>query len=148
MNTLKRRARAVGIDHWPGGITTDPVRAELVSWAEERGVRQSRAPRVCLHWLATGRCTDAGCAEQWARYRCLDHSLGWTREGKPAYITAAPYELNTDSMHAILEGCRRFGLGIYVDGRGWYGHGTVHVELTPEPSAHELKPGRIKTPSS
>lgn len=138
MNTLKRRARAVGIYQWPYGITTERGREDLVSWAEERGVRQSRARRACLHWLATGRCTDRACGERWFPYRCLDHSLAWIRGGKPAYITAAPHELNTESMHAILEGCRRFGLTIYVDGRGWYGIGTVNVELKPDSRACEL----------
>ena len=130
---LSARAARIGIRGrfaWPGGVRTDEQRAALLDWADLHGVRYSEHGE-CLHWLARGRCPAAPCLARFAACRWLDHVTGWTRHGRPAYLVAHPYGLDVDSLRQLGDLEREWGLTARVDGRGWYGHGTVQVIVQP-----------------
>jgi hypothetical protein len=59
----------------------------------------------------------------------MDHTTGWTRGGKPAAMIFQPYHL-TDEGRAQLDSlAATHGLDIHIGDTGWYGHGTIFIEL-------------------
>ncbi len=68
----------------------------------------------------------------------MDHTTGWTRDGKPAVFICQPYYLSASDRAELNALSVIHGLDIRVGGTGWYGHGTVFVELWKQegPSEH------------
>lgn len=127
---LQRRARAVGItDVWPYGASTLTVRAALVDWAENLGVRLSGARRTCLHWISVGRCGIDPCQENRGRHPWMDHVTAWNRAGTAALLLAQPYQLDDDDHADLADVATRFDLDVLLDAPGWYGHGTTAIHL-------------------
>jgi hypothetical protein len=66
-------------------------------WAAKRGLRLAepgpRQPWVCLHWIAHGRCDEEWCREGRGDHHWMDHTTGWTKDGKPALLLCQPYHL-------------------------------------------------------
>jgi hypothetical protein len=84
----------------------------------------------CLHWISTGRrcrCLGGDRAFSW-----MDHVSGYTREGKDGMerlLLCQPYFLN--DPETLIAAAEEFNLEVAISGRGWYGHGTVTIELRP-----------------
>lgn len=57
----------------------------------------------------------------------MDHVSGWTKDGKPALLLAQPYSLF--NIESLLKATSEFNLDVSVNGDGWYGHGTIAIEL-------------------
>lgn len=132
-----QRVRAVigsNVDQaWPYGTTRpDKDKAErkaLIGWAERNEVRYSDNGN-CLHWLTRGRCSERDCTEGRNQRRdWMDHLTGWTRTGKPALLIAQPYSLSADDLADLAKVERDWNVSVYIDGRGWYGHGTVTITI-------------------
>lgn len=132
---LERRARAIGVtDIWPYGAHTPVVRAALLDWAEDLGVRLAGARRRCLHWISVGRCGVGDCRENRGLHPWMDHVTCWNRNGTAAVLLAQPYQLTDDDHTDLAHIADRFGLDVLLDAPGWYGHGTTAVQLR-RPSA-------------
>lgn len=128
---FQARARGVGIRAdrgWPYGLChrgADPkARLRMVEWAETQGLKLSKGQ--CLHWLASGRCTRY--AECGRRYSWQDHLTGWNIDGKPALLLAQPYQIDGDGI-ADLAQIEGQGYETHLDTNGWYGCGTITVEI-------------------
>lgn len=80
----------------------------------------------CLHWISTGR--RCHCYDNKDHYSWMDHTSGYTREGE-RMLLCQPYFLN--DPETLIAAADKFGLEFAISGRGWYGHGTVTIELTP-----------------
>ena len=100
--------------------------AQLKEWADSRGLRYSSTAH-CLHWVSTGRCGVGHCREDRTTFQWMDHISGWIDGDGNRLLICQPYEIsNFLSLH---EACQKFGLRARVNGDGWYGHGTVCIEL-------------------
>jgi hypothetical protein len=102
--------------------------ARKAEWAKARGLRSSHGQ--CLHWIARGRCAAGWCRENHTDHAWMDHATGWTKDGKPALLLCQPYQLGEEDFRDLLLVAERFNLKFSVHGCGWYGFGTVAVELT------------------
>jgi hypothetical protein len=71
----------------------------------------------------------------------MDHVSGWTKDGK-GVLLCQPYHLNDDDLRDLTQTAARLGLKVDVHGVGWYGHGTVAIELAPaQPQRAALRMG-------
>lgn len=61
--------------------------------------------------------------------RWMDHVTRWNRGGEPALILAQPYGLSGEDVAEVGQLAADEGLHVSVDARGWYGWGTVAVEV-------------------
>ena len=52
----------------------------------------------------------------------------WTFKGQPAVIVSQPYNLYENALQA-LGALENEDLKVHIHGHGWYGHGTVCVEI-------------------
>jgi hypothetical protein len=80
----------------------------------------------CLHWISTGR--RCRCYDNKDHYAWMDHTSGYTR-GDERMLLCQPYFLN--DPETLTAAADKFNLEFGISGRGWYGHGTVTIELTP-----------------
>jgi hypothetical protein len=119
-------------NNWPGGCHRAKEDAEaqrnLLTWARRNNLRYAEHGR-CLHWLAKGRCAADYCDLCYGRFDWLDHATGWTRDGKPYVLLGQPYSLSIEGLREIIACADQFNLNISINGRDWYGHGTIAIEL-------------------
>lgn len=139
MHTLKRSDDQPGswaAEHFEERNAEQQARQEvMVAWAEEHGLR-SRQKGCCPLWLQrdTQRaCRPYGKGEPCTRYKAdhdwMDHAVTWTRDRKPAAITAAPYYVS-DDFEARLDWWTQQDARLrWTRGAGWYGHGTTQLIL-------------------
>jgi hypothetical protein len=94
-------------------------------WARRLGLRPSRR-HGCLRHLLGGRCNEGHLQDGW-----LDHAELFTYEGRPAVLVSQPYGLTDRGVRKLAELAERHGLevGVGICGHGWYGHGTLLVEV-------------------
>ena len=135
---LDKRAPGVGIkpDAWPYGAGIDVrSRQRLLDWAENYGLRRSTSNCQALHWLQTGRCGVRLCNRlgSW-----MDHVTKWSRNGKPALILAQPYGLRAAKLRPLLDDD---SLHMLVHAQGWYGCGTVAIEIWRKDAHDEMIQG-------
>ncbi|OKI16589.1 hypothetical protein [Streptomyces sp. CB03911] len=143
---------------WPYGIETPPLhlrrtdpdafnarlplqRAKqeaIVGWAEEYGLKRSvrgccprwlqrRSSRTCRPSRGGDSCTHYGGGRPDAGW--LDHPVGWLKDGRPAALTSAPYQVLDEDLARIKWWTQQDPLLRYSLGDGWYGHGTRQVVL-------------------
>ncbi|GGM27890.1 hypothetical protein GCM10011608_10900 [Micromonospora sonchi] len=123
------RAAALGVlagQGWPYGPNIDvESRLRLLDWADANGLRLANTRCQGLHWLTRGRCAVRICNRlgHW-----MDHVTRWNWGGRPALILAQPYHLTGD-CEAQLGQLAADGLRVSVGDDGWYGWGTVAVEV-------------------
>lgn len=103
----------------------------LETWMARGGWKWSRG-HTCVHWLAKGRCGVRECINR--QYDWMDHPSGWIREGE-RMLLYQPYHLT--QINALASICNEFNLVCHVHGGGWYGHGTVAIELRPSARKEE-----------
>lgn len=124
---LDKRAPGVGIkpDAWPYGADIDVrSRRRLLDWAEHYELRRSKTTCGGVCWLHSGRCQRSDC---WTGHsRWMDHVTRWSRNGKPALLLAQPYHLEVSQLRPLLDD---EALKVLVSARGWYGWGTVAIEV-------------------
>ena len=60
----------------------------------------------------------------------MDHVSGWTKPGA-RLLLCQPYHLSATALLDLARAAEHFGLDISIHGCGWYGFGTVAIELTP-----------------
>jgi hypothetical protein len=118
---------------WLRGIygVDDKNEARIVAWAKTRGLRHS-TKACCLHWIGRGRCGTEFCRENRNLHPWMDHVTGWTKNGKPALLLCQPHHLHQWMLRDIADAAERFGLKVAIHGDGWYGYGTIAIELTPK----------------
>lgn len=125
-----QRERAICPTHWPYGASCagdNETQRRLIAWAEKHGLRYSEHGH-CLHWLTTGQCRHDLCRAGHGAFQWMDHVTGWTKGGKPSLLLAQPYHLwDFASLEKVA---KEYGIHITVDGRGWYGHGTIAILMT------------------
>ena len=132
--TWPQRARAImGNSPWPYGAQSNPVRDNLIVWAETRGLRYS-PNGGCLHWLARGRCGVQICREGHGSRDWMDHVTGWTRNGQPAVLLCQPYHV--EDIVDLAHTTNKWGLEIRIHGAGWYGHDSVCIEIWNSQAAY------------
>lgn len=101
---------------------------ETAEWAKARGLRYSPHAR-CLHWVSKGRCGASICDDGHLGRQWMDHVSGWTKNGDRVLL-CQPYSL-TD-FASLIDACEEFNLTATVHSDGWYGHGTIAIELRPK----------------
>jgi hypothetical protein len=98
-------------------------------WLKRRGFRY--APRAgCLHWLARGRCSVGYCMDGQSSREWMDHVSGYTKDGE-RYLLCQPYQLSFHACQSLMETCQEWGFHAWISGWGWYGNGTLCIELEP-----------------
>ncbi len=118
----------MGHHAWPYGAHDEVTRERLLRWARSRGLQF--APRGgCLHWIVARRCFG-WCHDGHRSRMWMDHVTGWTRNGKPAILLCQPYALSELELESVAEVADAWNLSVKLDGCGWYGHGTVAIELS------------------
>ncbi|WP_406298670.1 hypothetical protein OG948_25395 [Embleya sp. NBC_00888] len=148
--------RRNGVAAWPYGLATpsrehlqtlsaDKARESLaraknaqnsiVRWAERYGFRASDAG-CCPNWLkreVSRKCSASQCTRYWNDVRpdaaWLDHAVAWVKDGKPAALTSAPYDVNREFKERINWWLEQDANLRFVRGRGWYGLGTQQLIL-------------------
>jgi hypothetical protein len=66
--------------------------------------------------------------DHYGRGHPFDHVELWGKDRLPLVLVGHPYEVWGEAFET-LDGLRRLGLSVSIDGRGWYGHGTVQVRV-------------------
>lgn len=113
---------------WPYGPNIDMrSRLALLDWVEKRQLRRANTYCSKLHWLLKGRCAVRVCNARLGPW--MDHVTRWTRDGKPAAMIAQPYRVWGDDFASLATIAATDGLEVHLDARGWYGWGTVAVEV-------------------
>ncbi|MEU3261040.1 hypothetical protein ABZ694_25160 [Streptomyces albidoflavus] len=158
MDDLNARAAAVfgGAKHfprWPYDVTgidyllreKDPERFRrdlavlttkryaIVEWAELYSLKKSSV-KCCPLWLThrtSRRCAwDSDCQSGGHPDRSwLDHAICWLRNGRPAVITSAPYEVSDKDQQRHLWWRKAHPTLRVQQGAGWYGHGTTQIVM-------------------
>jgi hypothetical protein len=127
---LEERAAKLGVlngQGWPYGPNIDvDSRQRLLDWAEHHGLKMAKTRCQGMHWLEKGRCGVTLCNRLglW-----MDHVTRWSRDGQPALIVAQPYGLHGKHVAEVGQLAARDGLHVSVDARGWYGWGTLAIEV-------------------
>jgi len=139
---LTARGRELGIDQWPYGVYSHTEQAQMLEWAESHHLRYVETDLTCPHWLIRSRSSgiagryskrgsyvydDIHHAECRSKYG-LDHVTCWTLNLRPAVIVSQPYHLDENELRN-LGALANEDLRVDVHGDGWYGHGTVCVEI-------------------
>jgi hypothetical protein len=110
----------------------------MLDFAEYYGLKFADIYQRCPHWLIAGRSSDIvgryakdgsprdslGCGNKYG----FDHVTCWTREGMPAVIVSQPYSLTMEDLQMLSELAQE-DLDVFINGKGWYGHGTICVEI-------------------
>lgn len=118
---------------WPYGMSALNARHTqqryLVHWADDHGLRVEHEGCFCLNWLRRERSLDCHSHEELppcGESLRIDHAVAFTRNGKPAVVTNAPYELDDGSLMELGKLAAMDDLTVSV-GESWYGRGTVGV---------------------
>ncbi|MEV7174436.1 hypothetical protein AB0O18_32645 [Streptomyces sp. NPDC093224] len=112
----------------------DAAQEQITSWAESLGLKQSRSG-CCPRWLQrgrSGRCTPWACTQYGSNgldHDWLDHLIAWTRAGKPAAITAAPYEVGAKDEERLSWWTAADPRLSVARGTGWHGLGTTQIVM-------------------
>ena len=109
-------------------------RYTIVEWAEHHGLTKSSINRCCPLWLTrttSRRCTRGSACQISATpdRPWLDHDIYWLRDGRPAVITSAPYEVSEDDTQRLLWWRTQHRALRVERGTGWYGYGTTQIVL-------------------
>lgn len=99
---------------------------EWKHWADQRGFQYKPNAR-CLHWIAKGRCGVRLCQQGHQAYQWMDHVTGWIDKEGRRMLLCQPYWLH--DVASLVAVCERFDLRVDIHGAGWYGHGTIAIEL-------------------
>jgi hypothetical protein len=65
----------------------------------------------------------------------MDHTTAWIDSDGERVLICQPYHLYSHSCASIAETCKRFDLKASIHGNGFYGYGTICIELRPRSSA-------------
>lgn len=107
-------------------------RYTIVEWAEVYGLKESSV-RCCPLWLTrkvSRRCGwDSDCQSGSADRSWQDHTICWLRNGRPAVITSAPYNLNDEDEQRLAWWCMQHPVLRVQQGEGWYGFGTTQIVM-------------------
>ncbi|MEV7729760.1 hypothetical protein AB0P15_34370 [Streptomyces sp. NPDC087917] len=114
----------------------------ITNWAQAYGLRQSLSG-CCPRWLQrrrSRRCQPWDCTHYGGGapdHDWLDHLTVWTREGRPAVLTTAPYEVTPDDEARLRWWTQQDARLAVARGAGWYGSGTSQIvvwrgDLLPE----------------
>jgi hypothetical protein len=126
----------------------------MVSWAERYGLKYSPAG-CCPFWLqgtVSRRCRPYGShKDRCTRYGTgidqswLDHAVGWLKDGRPAALTSAPYNLEH-----ITEASERLAYWQQEDdrlqtaiGTGWYGFATTQIVVWRTDRVEDVQPATL-----
>ena len=102
----------------PYGVTEEfPEWLKLRDWTYVHKAR-------CLHWLLQTPCRPPCKSFSWT-----DHLSGYIDEEGERVLLCQPYQIFTRDMRSIRSVCEVYGLTAVIHGRGWYGHGTVTIEI-------------------
>jgi hypothetical protein len=109
----------------------EPYGANAATWAWAKARKLRYADRAhCLHWVAKGRCGVALCMDSHLSRNWMDHVSGWRGENGERLLLCQPYDFS--DVETLTAACDKFGLRATVYGWGWYGNGTVAIELRPK----------------
>lgn len=114
----------------------DRQRLVIVEWAERYGLKASHAG-CCPWWLTrttSRRCPVTKCSLYGTGWRVdethwLDHPIRWNKDGKPAAITASPYDDNMSDNERIKWWLGKDPRLRVAFGAGWYGPSTTQVVM-------------------
>ncbi|MDX3232540.1 hypothetical protein [Streptomyces sp. ME19-01-6] len=106
----------------------------VTEWAERFGLKQSEAG-CCPVWLQRSvsrrcvpeRCTHYGNSDPDRRW--LDHLTSWTKAGKPAVLTSAPYQVSKDDEARLAWWTQEDSRLCLARGTGWYGFDTTQIVM-------------------
>lgn len=99
---------------------------EMEGWAKARKLKYCPSIYCPFHWLAGEQCSNPA---HEVTHHWMDHVSCWQGEDGRRMVLAQPYVLGVDALWDLVRTCKLWGFGIRVDGSGWYGHGTVTIEL-------------------
>jgi hypothetical protein len=133
------RAIRLGIDDWPYGVDEQDQQELLLKWAETYNLRYDG--KHCICWLRRGASDISRYLKDGSDFRSsalgndrcyddysLDHVTCWTHDGDPAVLVSQPYRLHEEAR-ANFEALASDGLTVRIHDHGWYGNGTVCVEV-------------------
>lgn len=163
-----------GVIRWPYGMSPphpgekrkDPEKYEqrwaqqrakqeaMVSWAERHGLKYSPAG-CCPFWLQgnvsrrcrpydphADRCTRYGTSTD---HSWLDHAVGWLKNGRPAVLTSAPYNLEhiTEAPERLAYWEQHDDRLKVVTGPGWYSTATTQIILWRTDRLQAVEPAAL-----
>jgi hypothetical protein len=137
--------------HWPYDVSgidhslrrTDPEafkkqlaelttkRYTIVEWAEHHGLKASSV-KCCPLWLTrktSRRCTPHLSCRSDADRLWLDHDIYWLRDGKPAVLTSAPYDVSDQDVQRLDWWHKEHRELRVARVEGWYGYGTSQIVM-------------------
>jgi len=102
---------------------------KTLQWAKALGLRHARDGH-CLRWLCTGSCRAELCQQGPHSWSWMDHVTGWIGEDGKRLLLCQPYVQDAEGLQSLIATANAFNLELRLDGSGWYGHGTIAIELT------------------
>ena len=141
-DALTARGRNLGIEEWPYGVDSPAKQEQMLKWAEKHKLTYADGGTRCPHWLIrndsrdiAGRYSKRGSFlydnrdhSECGRLYDLDHVTLWMHNGKPEVLVSQPYTLQGYHL-GNLAALEEQDLKVVIHGHGWYGHGTVCVEI-------------------
>jgi hypothetical protein len=104
---------------------------KTLKWTKAKGLRYSRNGH-CLHWLSKGRCNAGVCHEGLGSRNWMDHVTGWIdKDGNRLLLCQPSMGFGGEGLQSLLDAANVFNLDMRITGEGWYGFGTIAIELTP-----------------
>lgn len=120
------------------GLVRRAQKAQLiiVEWAEQYGFKESGSG-CCPWWLrgnvsrrcnlSSDACTRYGSGSTIPDHYWLDHPIFWLKDGRPAAITSAPYQVSAGDEDRIRWWLSEDSRLRVAYGTGWYGFGTRQI---------------------
>jgi len=62
----------------------------------------------------------------------MDHVSAWKGDDGKRLLLCQPYQFGLGDCQTLIDACAKFNLKAYIAGRGWYGFGTIAIELYPK----------------
>jgi hypothetical protein len=66
----------------------------------------------------------------------MDHVTGWIGKDGKRLLLCQPYAQEAEGLQDLIATANAFDLELKLDGSGWYGDGTIAIELTTKESEH------------
>jgi len=106
-------------------VKDDDERRKL--WQRVYRMKPVRIPTCAMHWAAEQRCTHHICEfGPGVHYAFMDHINCYHDQHGERVLIYQPYHVDAGYLEKV---CERLGLTYDINGLGWYGYGTVTVEL-------------------
>ena len=98
----------------------------VTHWEKTHDLEYVPKSRNCFHWVLKEKCNQ-NC---YRSHAWQDHGSTWIDSVGKRYLLFQPYNVDWGCFDSLRELSQHPNLKVWINGLGWYGHGTVAVWIT------------------